>query len=249
MKVEIKCDTENAVSLNDLQYFEKDIKIRNGYDIKRMKQSIEKSGFICPLFIWKKDGKGFVLDGKTRVMALLQMAEEGWKVSDIPVVYIEAKTESEAKEKVLQVNSRYGKITEASFDFFVKDANLQKSDFNIHFDTIHFENIDPYYEKRKEVKEDITRVIREGTPPSEMVAPKSNAIQQSLEKHYEGETTEDDVIDVDFTEDDKLEFSFGGGEVPQEIGVCCPYCYNEFKLSLDECIYLIGGLEAGGFKE
>ena len=188
MKVEIKCDTENAVSLNDLQYFEKDIKIRNSYDIKRMKQSIEKSGFICPLFIWKKDRKDFVLDGKTRVMALLQMAEEGWKVSNIPVVYIEAETENEAKEKVLQVNSRYGKITEASFDFFVKDANLQKSDFNIHFDTIHFENIGPYYEKRKEVEEDITRVIREGTPPSEMVAPKSNAIQQSLEKHPEGET-------------------------------------------------------------
>ena len=80
MKVEIKCDTSDFLSLDEFGFFEKDIKIRNNYDIKRMKQSITKSGFICPLFIWKNGDVDTILDGKTRVIALLELSKEGWEV-------------------------------------------------------------------------------------------------------------------------------------------------------------------------
>lgn len=228
MKVEIKCETNDFINLEDLAFFEQDIKVRNVYDIKRMKQSIEKSGFICPLFIWHNGKEDIILDGKTRVLALLSLSKEGWEISNIPVVYVEAKTEQEAKEKVLQINSRYGKITEASFDFFVKDANLNKSDFNIKFDTIHFENIDPYYEKRKETQEEITRVIREGKPLEQTVAPQGagSVIKQTLAEHSEVEA---DGADAE-SEETTLCF-----DVPKEIEVCCPYCFETFTLSLAEC--------------
>ena len=32
-------------------------------------------------------------------------------------------------------------------------------------------------------------------------------------------------------------------EPVQEIEVCCPYCYQDFKLSLEECVELIEGLD------
>lgn len=228
MKLEIKCETNDYVNLDDLGFFEKDIKVRNGYDIKRMKQSIEKSGFICPLFIWRNGEADIILDGKTRVLALISLAKEGWEIGNIPVVYVEAESEQEAKEKVLQINSRYGKITEASFDFFVKDANLNKSDFNIKFDTIHFENIDPYYEKRKETQDEITRVIKEGKPLEQAVAPQGagSVIKQTLAEHSEVESDESDAG----AEETTLYF-----DVPKEIEVCCPYCYETFTLSLAEC--------------
>ena len=233
MKIEIKCETENSVSIEELGFFEKDIKVRNGYDIKRMKQSIEKSGFICPLFIWKKDGQDIILDGKTRVIALLSLKKEGYEIGDIPVVYVEAKDEKEAREKVLQVNSRYGKITEASFDFFVKDANLNKADFNIRFDTIHFETVDTYKEKRREAQEEITKVIREGTP---VVNP--TPIQQPIKPSESFEPTGAD--EEPEQSDETFVFS---GEPVQEIEVCCPYCYQDFKLTLEELVELLGEVE------
>lgn len=229
MKVEIKCDSKEFINIENLSFFEKDIKVRNGYDIKRMKQSIEKSGFICPLFIWRNGDTDILLDGKTRVLALLALAKEGWEIGQIPVVYVEAKNEAEAKEKVLQVNSRYGKITEASFDFFVKDANLNKADFNIHFDTIHFDNIDPYYEKRRETQEEVVRVIKEGKPLEQTVAPSGagSVIKQTLAEHSEVEADESEEA-----EDSEFDFS---QTVPKEIEVCCPYCFENFTLSLAEC--------------
>lgn len=229
MQVEIKCDSNDFINIEDLSFFEQDIKVRNGYDIKRMKQSIEKSGFICPLFLWHNGKEDILIDGKTRVLALLALAKEGWTIGNIPVVYVEAKDETEAKEKVLQVNSRYGKITEASFDFFVKDANLNKADFNIRFDTIHFDNIDPYYEKRRETQEEVTRVIREGKPLEQTVATTGagSVIKQTLAEHSEVEADESEEA-----EDSEFDFS---QTVPKKIEVCCPYCFENFTLSLAEC--------------
>ena len=233
MQVEIKCDTNEYIDIDNLSYFGKDIKVRNGYDIKRMKQSIEKSGFICPLFIWRNGATDILLDGKTRVLALLELEKDGWDIGQIPVVYVEAKNETEAKEKVLQVNSRYGKITEASFDFFVKDANLNKTDFNIKFDTIHFENIDPYYEKRKETQEEIKNAIREGKPLEQTIVPqKENIVRQTLEQHTEIESENTEAVENTAEENPDFEFF---AEESREIEICCPYCFENFTLSLTEC--------------
>ena len=234
MKLEIKCETQDYVNLRDLGFFEKDIKVRNAYDIRRMKQSIEKSGFICPLFIWRNGDDDIILDGKTRVVALLELSKEGWEIGQIPVVYVEAESEQEAKEKVLQVNSRYGKITEASFDFFVKDANLNKADFNIKFDTIHFDNIDPYYEKRKEAKEEATRIIQAGNP---IIRPAETESEQVTETQSVPSFSADDG---EAGETENPQFDFSSQPVQNEIEICCPYCYENFKMSYQELVDLLG---------
>ena len=131
-----KCKTKDFLTIDEIDVFSSDIKNRTSYDIERLKDSIKKNGFLFPLFIW--NGHNVILDGKARYIALKQLSKEGYILSKIPVVIIEAKNEEEAKEKVLQVNSRYGKITEASLDYFSKDFDINLSELNIHLDKINF---------------------------------------------------------------------------------------------------------------
>jgi len=52
------------------------------------------------------------------------MEEEGYTVPDLPAVYIKAKDEAEAKEILLKISSRYGKITQAGYEEFVKGLDI-----------------------------------------------------------------------------------------------------------------------------
>lgn len=131
-----KCKTNDFLTLAEIGEFATDIKNRTSHDIDRLKVSIKENGFLFPLFIWK--GRNVILDGKARFLALKQLKEDGFILDKIPVVFVEAKDEQEAKEKVLQVNSRYGKITEGSLNFFAKDCKIDLSDLNIHLDKINF---------------------------------------------------------------------------------------------------------------
>lgn len=131
-----KCKTKDTLTLQELTTFATDIKDRTNYDIERLKTSMKENGFLFPIFVWKD--YNVILDGKSRYIALKQLKDEGFLLNDIPVVYVEAKSENEAKEKVLQVNSRYGKITEGSLNFFAKDCQININDLNIHLDKINF---------------------------------------------------------------------------------------------------------------
>lgn len=245
MELEINCTTDKTVSIKDLGFFAKDIKVRNMYDIKRMKESIRKSGFICPLFIWNNNGVDTVLDGKTRVLALLELSKEGYEIGGIPVVQVEAENEAEAKEKVLQINSRYGKITEASFDFFVKDANLNKADFNIRFDKVDFGAVDTYREEQKKAKEDVLRVISEGKPinaetpvKTGLESPVTHSFTQGGESCQPSEMSASETsLEPVMENEEEWDFSEGGEE--QTVAITCPYCYEDFELTLDECLDLL----------
>jgi hypothetical protein len=46
------------------------------------------------------------------------MRESGEELPLFPVIYIEAANEAEAKQKLLRIDSRYGRITQSRFDKF-----------------------------------------------------------------------------------------------------------------------------------
>ncbi|SEP80805.1 ParB-like nuclease domain-containing protein [Treponema bryantii] len=131
-----KCKTKDTLTLAEITAFASDIKNRTSHDIERLKDSMKENGFLFPIFVWKNHN--VILDGKARYLALKQLKDEGFILDNIPVVFVDAKDEEEAKEKVLQVNSRYGKITEGSLNFFAKDCKINLNDLNIHMDKINF---------------------------------------------------------------------------------------------------------------
>jgi DNA modification methylase len=83
-----------------------------------------KHGFVVPIFVWKHENRNGVIDGTGRVETLSLMKEEGYIIPELPVVYIKAKDEAEAKEILLKITSQYGKMTQKGFDEFIKGLQI-----------------------------------------------------------------------------------------------------------------------------
>jgi DNA modification methylase len=52
------------------------------------------------------------------------MQEEGYIIPELPVVYIKAKDEADAKEILLKISSHYGKVTQKGFEDFIKGLDI-----------------------------------------------------------------------------------------------------------------------------
>lgn len=78
--------------------------------IQSLAHRIEKKGFSAPVFVWKDHD--FVLDGHQRLKALEILALGGLMLpkDEVPVVYIAAENETEARERVAEYNSAFSLI-------------------------------------------------------------------------------------------------------------------------------------------
>lgn len=110
-RVEITCTGTDFVSIDEIVDFQGKLKSRTADQIAAVIRSIEEFGFSFPFFLWNDAGTRWCLDGHGRLGALRFMRDEGWEVPKLPAVYIEAKDETEAKQKLLRMNSQYGQIT------------------------------------------------------------------------------------------------------------------------------------------
>ena len=104
--------------------FQGGLKNRTDIDFDKIKLSIIKYGFSFPFFIWKGEGKNYLLDGHGRFATLCKMQKDGYNVPDLPVVFVECKDKKEAKQKLLRLNSQYGKMTKESVLEFADDIEL-----------------------------------------------------------------------------------------------------------------------------
>lgn len=80
--------------------------------------------FLFLFFVWKNGGKNYILDGHGRFSTLCKMQKDGYVIPDLPVVEVQAKDKKEAKEKLLRLNSIYGKMTKESVLEFAEDIDL-----------------------------------------------------------------------------------------------------------------------------
>ena len=124
MKIEINCTGSDTIQLHELTEFQGELKERSAGDVEKIIKSIKKHGFSFPFFVWKNDGKNNVIDGHGRFKALKQMAAAGEEIPPLPCVYISAKNEAEAKEKLLKLNSQYGHMTADSVAAFLGDIKI-----------------------------------------------------------------------------------------------------------------------------
>ena len=109
-KIEIKCSGTEKMSFKDIADFQKSLKKVTKKNLEKLKRQIVENGFIAPIFIWKKNSANNILDGHGRKKALESLAEEGYEIPDIPVVFIEAVDEADARKKLLAISSQYGEF-------------------------------------------------------------------------------------------------------------------------------------------
>lgn len=96
-------------SLTPLQGDLKDLSAR---EYQKLKKSLTEFGIIVPFFVWRQTSQ--LIDGHQR---LRLFEREGWQI-DVPVVFIDAETEDEAKKRLLVVSSQYGRVTQEGWDNF-----------------------------------------------------------------------------------------------------------------------------------
>ena len=126
--MEVKCKTNNTLCLSQLVEFQGNLKERTDGDFEKIAKSIKKHGFAFPFFVWKHDGINHVLDGHGRMGALKRMVAQGEHLPPLPVVYVNAKDEADAKELLLKLNSHYGKMSAESVRDFLGDLQIDFED-------------------------------------------------------------------------------------------------------------------------
>lgn len=123
-EIKVACKGAGVLDIAQIVDFQGNLKRRGIEDIEKLKTSILKYGFSFPFFIWVNNGINYCFDGHGRLMALKELRKEGYRVPELPVVYVEAKDEDEAKQKLLRLNSQYGQMTLESVLDFAKGLDL-----------------------------------------------------------------------------------------------------------------------------
>ena len=146
---EIKFEFDESMvqlSTHEILPFQGELKslMKEGY--KKLKKEIIETGFAFPINVWKDKNKFYILGGHQRLRTIEQMKIEGYSFPNkIPCVQIFAKDFKEAKRRVLQDVSQYGKVQEDGLYEFMHDADFSidevKDQFDIpDVDLPHFES-------------------------------------------------------------------------------------------------------------
>lgn len=121
--VRITCKSAGRIPFEKLQAFQGSLKKLTVKNRDRLMRSILKEGFMCPVFVW--EGTELLLDGHQRRLTLKYMQSKGWEIPDIPLDYIEAKTEKEARRKVLKITSQYGEFEKDELNDWLDDLDKE----------------------------------------------------------------------------------------------------------------------------
>ena len=151
--ISIKCETQDKLELAELTEMQGGLKERTDIDYDKIKLSIIKYGFSFPLFVWKSGKTNYLLDGHGRFATLCKMQKDGYIIPPLPVVYVSAKNKAEAKQKLLRLNSQYGKMSKESVLEFAEDIDLNFDEIALPDTTIDFADDMDAVEDFPELKE------------------------------------------------------------------------------------------------
>ena len=136
--ISIKCDNEKTLELAEMTELQGGLKERTDIDYDKIKLSIIKYGFSFPFYIWKSGKTNYILDGHGRFETLCRMQKDGYIIPPLPVFYIKAKDKAEAKQKLLRLNSQYGKMTKESVLEFAEDLEINFDEISLPDTVIDF---------------------------------------------------------------------------------------------------------------
>lgn len=120
--------TELNATQGDLKFLSKE-----NYD--KLKSTIEKHGFDMPVTVWiDSQGEKWLLDGHQRKHVL---ETEGWN-DPIPYLIIKAPNMQTAAERLLQITSQYGTVTQEGLDEYIAKFELPEMEIKelTNFDSI-----------------------------------------------------------------------------------------------------------------
>ena len=120
----VKCQGADRLPLDAILEFQGNLKKLSGKNKDKLVSSICRLGFIAPVFVWDNQGDYSLLDGHQRTKTLIHMREQGWDIPMIPVVFIEADNEKDARAKLLAITSQYGEFEIQELKDWVSEFDL-----------------------------------------------------------------------------------------------------------------------------
>ena len=122
--IKIECETKDYIDYHDLKEFQGGLKERKAEDFQKAKKSILRFGWSFPFYIYDDGETKWTLDGHCRLKVLKELEREGYTIPLLPCVYVNCKDAKEAKQKLLRLNSNFGKMTKKSVFEFADDIDL-----------------------------------------------------------------------------------------------------------------------------
>lgn len=116
--VNINCKVKDKMKLSAMKPLQGVLKKRSQADIDALKQSLENEGLMQPFAMWGE----YILDGHGRYTALMQM---GYENEDVPIIPITAGSLDEARQRLLVINTKYGRITPCGLEAFIANSSIK----------------------------------------------------------------------------------------------------------------------------
>lgn len=138
--IRIACKGYTDLPYTELHDFQGDLKTLTEENYKRLKAHILDTGFAFAEHAWLNpdDQKWYIIDGHQRVRAIRQMVEhEGYQCPNLPVVPVEARDLAEAKRRVLQGTSQFGRMEGQGLYEFMSVNQIPIDEVELKFDLPH----------------------------------------------------------------------------------------------------------------
>lgn len=125
-EVKIACQGAATLELAQIEPFQGNLKELSKENYDKLRKQIIELGFSEPCTVWKTpEGRYKAINCHQRIRVLTEMKRsEGFRIPRIPVCFVEAESEFEAKKKVLSLTSQFGEITNESLFEFASIANI-----------------------------------------------------------------------------------------------------------------------------
>ena len=107
------------MSFNKLKNFQKGLKELKHKELVKLRKSIITNGIVSPFYVWRDGEDLWLLDGMQRLKVIKLLVNEGFLLDGVPIVFVKAKNLTDAKNIILLLSSRYGKVTDDGLVEFI----------------------------------------------------------------------------------------------------------------------------------
>lgn len=124
--IDINCEGSDALPIDSILPFQGDLKKTPVENLKKLIRSIFIHGFVAPYFVWDGQGDWKLLDGHSRLLAIIAIREAGVPIPGLfPVTVIIADSEKKARAILLAITSQYGVFQKEVLDDWVSELDIE----------------------------------------------------------------------------------------------------------------------------
>ncbi len=130
-EIGVHCKTADRLLWRDIKPLQGNYKKRTTEDIQKICNLIKKRGIRFPSFVSRIGKEIYAIDTHGRLLAYEKLESEGWIIPPVPVVFIDAKNKTEAKQLLLECDSRFGKISQEGFVEFTAGIEINMEELSL----------------------------------------------------------------------------------------------------------------------